>query len=839
MSSYEAWYERAYPDLSRHGLWLRGGELNTLPAAEYERRDFRVLFARLSTYEDTGYSFTHQLLYQLASRLDGVFPDLAYLPPPRDGRMMTEASVPWLLGTQSKRGPEGFDVIGFSNSIVQELVNLITFLTRSGLPLGKRERLERAELPLILLGGANALYSSAIWCDDPPIDGLFVGEDDATLARLFETLRDGKRAGLSKARLLAALEELPGFLQPERPRSTARSFSSNLDRSQALEAGPVFYLEDQAGSSHLQLSEGCPCFCSFCAESWDRKPYRERSAPVLREVALRVKAAMGLHSIDLYSFNFNLHSGFYQVLWDLVPLFGSIGLKSQRFDLLAHDPQMVEFQHAIEKASHTCGLEGLSPRLRSYLHKNLEDSELHESLVAIFKSRARQLKVFLIATGLEEEQDFLALRDLLQHMSDLREHCHASTRVIMSVTPLVRFPWTPLEFEDAPEPGRLQPILETVGRLIEAAGFEYRAAANLPEYWLSQVLARADSRAIYPALLSAIRKSSFVYYREVPESFRQALLDALASAGVAAGDLMKGHSLEERANKPWAKVSTGVHPEFLWAEIERARGFREIDYCLGRTWTKAKCFHCGGCPTKEHVKAIVMARQDRPYKLDAFKARVAQARADRREVGLLTEVGAAAAGVPRKLAGAALARALMLALPALREHYAGYAGCVWEPAGGGPCRVIGEDAIRLTFARGGLSLLQAIWDDPAALARVNGHLGGWGRVLGPAPVGWRPVELELVSGFPYGGDSYLTGLHLVHVRKRASETAYQYEFPAKALAKGLVRGMTVESQPGLSRVTIRLGPKYERLEIDALAKNLFRSSGKSDWVRVRVTSKGA
>ncbi len=838
MSSYQNWYDRTYPELSRHGLWLRGGELNTLPPEERERRDFRILFARLSTYEDTGYSFTHQLLYQLASRLPGIYPDLAYLPPPRDGRMMTEAKVPWLLGTQSKRGPEDFDVIGFSNSIVQELVNLITLLTRSGLPLGKRERLSRPDLPLLLLGGANALYTSAIWCDDPPVDGLFVGEDDVTVARLLETLRDGKRAGKSKAQLLEELEQLPGFLQPERPRLTAKSFVPDLDRGQALEAGPVYYLEDQAGSSHLQLSEGCPCFCSFCAESWDRKPYRERSAPVLREVALRAKAAMGLDSVDLYSFNFNMHSGFYQVLWDLVPLFGSIGLKSQRFDLLAHDPQMVEFQHAIEKASHTCGLEGISPRLRSYLHKNLEDAQLHESLVAIFRSRARQLKVFLIATGLEEEQDFVALRDLLQHMSDLREHCHATTRVIMSLTPLVRFPWTPLEFENAPETSKLQPIFETAGRLIEAAGFEYRAAANLPEYWLSQVLVRADSPAVYRALLSALRETSFVYYRDVPESFRQVFENALAGEGADLERLLKGHSLEEREAKPWAKISTGVHPEFLWAEVERARHYQEIDYCLGRAWTKAKCFHCGGCPTRAHVKAIVLARQDRPYKLDAFKARVARSRAEREEVSILTELGPSAAGVPRALAGAAVARALMLAMPALAEHYAGYAGSVWQPAGGGPCHVIGHDVLRLVFGRPAFPLLQALWRDPEALARVTGHLGHWGRSVGAAPAGWHPSELEFAAAFPYAGDAYLTSLHLPHVRKRSGEHSFRYEFPAKAIAKGLVRGMTVESHAGSTRVVLQLGPKYTKLEVDGLCKNLFRTSGRSDWVRVRVTSRG-
>ena len=53
MADYRAWYEGVFHELHRHGLWLRGGELNTLPLEEVERRDLRVLFVRLSTYFDS------------------------------------------------------------------------------------------------------------------------------------------------------------------------------------------------------------------------------------------------------------------------------------------------------------------------------------------------------------------------------------------------------------------------------------------------------------------------------------------------------------------------------------------------------------------------------------------------------------------------------------------------------------------------------------------------------------------------------------------------------------------------------------------------------------------
>src|SRR3954470_24394391 len=104
MQDYSDWYERRQPSLSGHGLWLRGGEWNTLPAPELERRKLRVLITRMSTYLDTSESFTHPLLYQALASDPEVYPDMAYLPPPRDGVIMAEDGVPWLLGTQSKLG---------------------------------------------------------------------------------------------------------------------------------------------------------------------------------------------------------------------------------------------------------------------------------------------------------------------------------------------------------------------------------------------------------------------------------------------------------------------------------------------------------------------------------------------------------------------------------------------------------------------------------------------------------------------------------------------------------------------------------------------------------------
>jgi radical SAM superfamily enzyme YgiQ (UPF0313 family) len=833
---FSAWFEAVHPQLMGAGAWLRGGEVNTLPPEEFERRAWRVLFARLSTYFDTGYSFTHQLLYQLAARTPGVFPDLAYLPPKQDLGLFERDGVPWLVGSQSKRGARAFDLVGISNSIVQELVNLPSMLRRSGIPLGKRERLEQADAPLVLLGGANALYSTCLWNSDPMVDAVFVGEDDGAIVRLMEIARDAKAAGASKRETLAALEQIDGLVQPDAPRRTKKAFIWSLDKAAHLEEAPVYHMADAAGSAHLQISEGCPCFCSFCAESWDRKPYRERKAPVLKERALALKAAMGLDEVELYSFNFNMHSGFYQVLWDLVPHFRRVGLKSQRFDLLANDPQMMEFQHAIEKSSITCGLEGISPRMRAYLHKNLETPDLHKSLDSIFRSKARALKVFLIATGLEEAQDFEAFSDLLGHMAEIRRDLRATTRILFSMTPLVRFPWTPLEYEDAPPPERYADVIERVAKRVRNHGFEFRESAELDEYVVSQLLVRADDPRVADALVAAVDATGFVYYRDMSERFREALQFALSERGIDPVAMMRGHDFESGERKPWVAIDTSVKRDFLWQEVVRARSYVEIDYCLGRAWTRAKCFKCGGCPSKEHVRDIVLSKQTRGYELAEFQARIKAARTSEKPVELLVDIGERARGLPRRLFGVALGRALMKVEPQLVEPWAGFIASRFGGDGKQPCWAAGADVVTVRIQERGIAALRELLADPERLAAVDRELAGFGRLVGAAPAEDAPITWTIESPYPFAPRAYLEREALPHMLRKVADGHYRYEWSAKAKKRDVLRelesvqtGAATDQRKGACRVTLTPG---RRFEIEPFLTSAFALPHAADWVRL-------
>jgi len=822
--NYSSWYQKAFTDLSGYGLWLRGGELNTIPAVEFERRPFRVLITRLSTWRDTADSFTHKLLYQIIGRIGAAYPDLAYLPPPRDVPVFDRDKVPWLLGSTSKHEGRDFSVIALSLSIVQELLNIPVMLQKSGIPLSKRERLLDPEGPLVILGGASALYTSALFDNDPLVDGIFAGEDARIIAKLFQTCKNGYAQKLTKETLLEELQKIPGFFMPDGKPATKVFRAAELPPEQLLESGPVLYDEECIGKTNLQISEGCACFCNFCAESFSRKPYREFSLPHLRKAAKRLKAHMGAHDLELYSFNFSMHRDFYRILREAADVFPSIGLKSQRFDSIAADPELVKFLHAVNKTSITCGIEGISPRLRRYLHKGLEEEELNKSLTVLLSSPIRELKIFLIATGLEEQDDYDEFRKLLSFIKKIE----GTPRIIFSMTILVRFPWTPLEFEDAPDPFVCQTVLRTTERLVHAAGFEFRASSDSADYWISQILVRADDPRIAAAFWQAQNETGFVYYREIHRSFTDAVRRHLERKDIKHHDLLRGFAPPDRAAKPWNALETGVSERFLIKQWASAKKYEDNGYCAGT----------GACSDDAARKQTLRRPDKKTYSADQFRKELHNAKAEEVTLCFHVRIGPALAGVPHRMRHTALARALMLTEKKLVEGYRGPA-----PQNGlGSDWVIGDDSLVLVWSRETATALRELMNDAVFIEKVNTMLKGWVTLTGlgvhdqPCQAGLAGIKTIIFrSPFHFDPSEYCKNRSLKFTLRKSGPGTLCYVLSAESLKKKILGECMAEPESGgYCTVSVTPGPKFIPEEF---ARTAFKLSAENEWVRTAMTAK--
>lgn len=822
---YRQWYEDVYPRLTNYGIWLRGNEINTLAREEYYARPFRILFTRLSTYDDVAVSFTHRLLYQIASGIPYVFADIAYLPPANDARIFAEDGVPWLLGTNTKFGPERFSLVAFSNSIVQEILNIPWFLQKSGIPLNRDERLKRRDIPLIILGGANAVYTTSVWGQDSLLDGVFIGGSAYWIKKIFEICAQGYKNNLPKMEILQTLQDIPGFYVTDSPsvcgaRSCRQKVPAPPEETaadvQILEKGIVPYNEAEIGVGHLQISQGCRAVCSFCSESWLRKPYRELAADFLLEKALTMKAGMGLESIILFSFNFNMYSQFYQLFRGCSGVFKNVGLKSQRFDMLARDREMIEYQTSSAKAVFSCALEGISPRMRRYLNKNLNDQAFYQSAEFIFKAQARELKIFILSTGKEEEADFQEFATLLGKVARSKDSNNARTRVIFSITPLVMFPWTPLEFDRAALPCVHAEIIERLRRLVTQFHFECRQAMSTEEYLVSQVLVRAAPE-IKQALLGALEETGFVYYREVAHSFYTALLRRLSSDDVAIEELFKGFSAQESAKKTWAVINTGVKRSLLWEIFQKNIRFTE---------------------TGTDIAALQIAPPG--FTLRQYRAEMNQNKTDERHRDFYVTVNALVRGLPRKYFGLVLARALMKTVPELAPYFHSYIGSFWVKGAPETDWISGDDIIRFSWDKQAWPMLDKILAEPRLLNMVNASLEGWGVLTSASPVAFKDtycsgIRLHIDSPYDFDGVTYFKKSGLKYTLYKSGEGCYYLRFTRESLKKRVLSQCALTKRSGTSGVSLDVVPG-ERFDAACFLRYAFVLPSKNDWVRIKAVS---
>ncbi len=840
---YSSWYARNAPRLSGHGLWLRGGEWNTLSPAEWESRTTRVLITRLSTYMDTSESFTHPLLYQALADVPGIYPDLAYLPPPKDGVLMAKEGVPWMLGTQSKRGARSFDVIAFSNAIVQELVNLPTMLERSGLAMPAAERLARNDVPLMIMGGANAYHASLIDHEDSPLDGIFTGEQIEDIQNIMSIFAEAKRTGLGKTEVLDLLMSVPGFARPGMDNRTRKRNNETLDLRRVKAARPSLYKLEGLGQEPVAISRGCPAFCSFCAESFDTKPYRENGVDAVVANALKLKRDMGLEGVDLFSFNFNFYQDLYPLLEALSKNFSAIGLKSQRFDMIARDPAILDYLRAVGKGSLTFGMEGISTRMRKYLQKGLEEGDLWKALGAVLRRPLRELKVFLICTGLEEEEDFVEFADFVRRMPDVMRQTGSRPRVVFSCTPLVRFPWTPLEFAPAFTP---DVYTRRIGHIARTAGFEYRGAADEAENYVSQVLVRADRPGFWSALKQAVVETGFLYYRQMDTAFMGVLRKKLSDAGIDDDQALGGFDLEASRKKPWTRWDTGVRREFLHVQYKRARRFVDPGYCLGTTEEEASCLACTACETKEEETFLTDLRRKHEADAEGFDNRRKLVRQSAQPLTLGVRWTGKVVGLPRKYPALILASCLMRADKALTPLFWRFRES-WAQAGKDICYVAGEDGMVLDWLPEGHALLRERLADPIFLADVNAALGQWGELLGEFPT-VRPEgefgSFEFRSPFPLNLDAYGKAHGLRYTLKK-NAGRITCEWSKDSLKKKLLTALTaeevsVDTEPGALGAAVADAGKVWVVRVEAAAKftpedflrEAFALPYPDDWVRV-------
>ncbi len=601
----------------------------------------KALVCRMSTFKDTSQSFAHLLIYKIISSVEGAYADIAYLPD--------------FLPSYSKMKISDFDVIAVSVSLVQELLNFPAFFSSTGINACHDLRIEDEEQPLIVAGGSNSGNCHFLLHKGSPVDIIYTGSDPDAIKHFFERIRDLKASGHSKVSICRELMNEFSVVHPVLGESGIKEARSPEYFMNIQPAGVPLIEKEDPNSSNLVISAGCPWFCSFCNESYRSKPYSEAGLGEIEEAALKIKRENGSDEVGLFSFNFNAHSGIEEIIALLHRYFRVVSLMSQRFDILAGRNEFLKLMQQAGKTAVTCGLEGISARIRRYLSKDLGDDELYSSLEALLDSPLRTLKIFLIGAGIETEEDYEEFAEIVSFISGRAGRKPRPPRIIFSLTPLVRFPGTPQGRLKAFPAPVMQGVADRISGIVRSAGFEFRMAGSVYEYYVSQVLLRNSSNEFYSAVMKAVKDSGFVYYDKVTGRFYEKLRNEL-SLLVPDPDSFLNNNIE------YSHLNTNISAGFLNRAAEKISRAEDIPTCRRIKKSAAQCCACGACSTPEKKASTSEYHKGRSVSAGELKAIQAEYNSGR-EVLLPVILTEKCEGLSDKYIGAVLSSALYKSVP--------------------------------------------------------------------------------------------------------------------------------------------------------------------------------
>ena len=291
--------------------------------------------------------------------------------------------------------------------------------------------------------------------------------------------------------------------------------------------------------------------------------------------------------------------------------FYRVGLKSQRVDILQHTPTLLEAEIAADKRSYTLGIEGISARQRAWLHKSLPTADIVGLLERLFAERIREIKLFFILTGHEDDDDLAEFRAFIRQVKAIRAARNRGLRVIFSFGLLIRMPSTPLRYarlflDEQEWRHRIGPVKSAC----ETNGFEFRQAYDWPTYCTTQVLALGGYE-LNEAIVSLARQGrACVYDTHLPEGYWEALRAHLREAGHWDQAFLAEKGLDYPF--PLDFVTSRISDDFLYQQYLDARAGLDAGYCLGSQDERGSCLDCGACATPEDRRAILRHRTYHP-----------------------------------------------------------------------------------------------------------------------------------------------------------------------------------------------------------------------------------
>lgn len=547
------------------------------------------------------------ILYDILNKQPGVLAERAYAPWVDMEALMREKNA-LLYALESKRPLKDFDIIGITLPYESIFTNTLNILDLAGLPLFSEER--TSDHPLIIAGGQAVLNPEPM---SDFLDAFVLGEGEEAILDIVAVYQDWKERGTDRSDLLLSLAGIPGVYvpslyqvsyfadgiitaitprTPQAPVSIAKRILAKLPPPLTDFLVPnVEVVHDRIS---IEIMRGCTRGCRFCHAGMVNRPVRERSPEDIITAIEKGLRATGYEQVSLLSLSTSDHTRILEIVKGVYENFkdGKVNVSLPSLRIASFSVELMDqLQDLRPGGGFTIAPEAATERMRAIINKPLDETELMETVRAIFQHGWVSLKLYFMI-GLPEEKmgDVQAIIDLSRRIqSEARKIVGGRARLHVGVSAFIPKPHTPFQWQPAERPESINQKIDLLRNGFKKTGIKMTfnsANETLLESWL----ARGDRRlgmVIYNAWKNGARFDAWAERLNI-----NAWLNAFAVTGLDPNFYsVRPRSLEEVL--PWDHISVGLRKDFLIQDYKWSLEGKIRPDC------REHCYRCGIIPQYE------------------------------------------------------------------------------------------------------------------------------------------------------------------------------------------------------------------------------------------------
>ncbi len=580
-----------------------GNEINTIRKdPEQVRLTFALVFPDL--YEIGTSHFGLQILYSILNRHEDIAAERFFVPAPDMEALLRSNRIP-CLSMESRRPLSSFDIIGVSLLYELNFTNILTLFSVSNIPFyaGEREK----TFPLVIGGGPCAFNPEPLadFFDAFVIgDGEDVVVEIADLVMAFKEEGDGRKQTLLKLLSRVHGVYVPSFFTPSNDvrgfqtltpmfddyRTVRRAFLPTLTRESFPTAPILPFARPVHDRLRLEIARGCSRGCRFCQAGMIYRPVRERPLQDLLDITRESLEKTGHSDISLLSLSTGDYSGLSNLMTCLHELgrghCNAISLPSIRAEKLT--PDLMEIIRKVRKTGFTIAPEAGSQELRDRINKNLTEESILSTVENAFKLGWKNIKLyFMMGLPFETQSDIEAIVTLSRRLAST--YARGKKTVNVSVACFIPKAHTP--FQRCAQIS----LAEAREKLQYLKDHLRHPKLNLkwqnPEMSLIEGVWSRGDRRLSGLLVSAFENgcrldgwSDQFDFSKWDRAFEKSGIDPW---------FYTSRPRSEEEPLAWDHIDSGLSPEFLRREFEKAQSLSQTPDCRD-----GECNNCGVCDFK-------------------------------------------------------------------------------------------------------------------------------------------------------------------------------------------------------------------------------------------------